>query len=535
MLFTHHIDALLNRYIADPAAITIADIIPLIDYLAQQTIDIPNHIKPQLQNKEEGTVADKIPATMLIQGNDTARASPTSPQSKKAAIITIGVHGNEIYAGAICALEILKTQKQGCLAGDIILQLGNIKAIKGYLDSYDPKIDYTARAGWRCTYGKELTARTISLADGSAIDVQDDLNRTPKNVMSLPRGAHPNIDRAQEIIWTARALEQGLLPDAHGVLRAAAHKRDIGFILHPHTSRSPNGITNLSLPAKSREGLKNGAFGKPFIHTPPYMMNIVHWLGTGLGGDDNYTMTRLLSEEMATLPLVITAELGNHENIKTPCGPSLMTTAQHFTAGLLESRGLGAPSFLKNAYNFSANKHQFKYYEAQLGRMQLRYLDGFSQIKNGDVIYPVRQMDDTERDTLSLRNIAAKIILIDDQGHAEIFDATLAQQNQARIKAAHSAYYQAFPFELEEIKGGETLFLSIKKDGTALSLKAQHDFHAIFPWPMQSFFPLTFDPALHGDMKIYNTSTSMREITLPAPQSSAHNSKPPAPQNTPRP
>lgn len=531
MLFTHHIDALLNRYIADPAAITIADIIPLIDYIQQRSIHIPDHIKAQLHKDGECAPADEIPATMLISGS----APTATEKSGKAAILTIGVHGNEIYTGAICALEILKAQKQGSLNGDVVIQLGNIKAIHGYLGSYDPKIDYTARAGWRCTYGTEFAAQNITLDDGRIIEVKDDMNRVPKITMSVPRGLNPNIDRAQEIIWTGRALEQSLLPDAQGHLRPAVHKVDIGFILHPHTSRSPNGITNLSLPYKSREALKNGAYGKPFIHTPSYMMNIVHWLGTGLGGDSNYTMTRLLTEELSTLPLVITAELGNHENIKTPNAPSLITTSQHFTAGLLESRGMSITSFLKNAYNLQANKHQFKYFEAQIGRMQLRYLDGFAQIDKGDKIYPVREMDDAERTVLSLRNIASSIILVDGQGRTEILDAASAHQNQKKIQSAQSAYYQAFPLELEEIKSGETLFLNIKDDGTAQPLKAKHDFYAIFPWPMRSFFPLTYDPIFHHDMKIYNTSTSMREISLPEMRRSGPNNVSSAPKNAPRP
>tara|TARA_R110002126_G_scaffold3263_1_gene18392 strand:- start:94576 stop:96171 length:1596 start_codon:yes stop_codon:yes gene_type:complete len=531
MLFTHHIDALVSKYAADPASIHIEDIIPLIDYIEQQSIHIPDHIKPQLQKTGENNVGEEIRATTLIHG----RAQGTSQKTRKAAILTIGVHGNEIYAGAICALEVLKAQKQGKLEGDVVLQLGNIKAIRGYLDNYDPNIFYTARAGWRCTNGTELAAQTITLDDGSALEVKDDMNRVPKRSMALPRGVNPNIDRAQDIVWTARALEQNLLPDGQGILSQAPYKVDTRFILHPHTSRSPNGITNLSLPAKSRAALANGEFGKPFIHTPPYMMNIIQWLGTGLGGGDNYTMTRLVSEEINDKTLVVTAELGNHEDVKTPTAPSLITTSQHFTAGLMESRGVSEASHLKNAYNLSANTHSFKYYEAQVGKMQLRYLDGFSQIEQGDSIYPVRQMDQTERNTLAALHIAKNVITVDDTGQIEIFDEQTAPQNHAKIKNAKHAYYQAFPLDLEEVKAGETLFLNVKKDGATQPLNATQDFHAIFAWPMRGYFPCSYDAAQHSDMKIYNISTSVHDVLMPDVQRGQQKGAQTAPPQKPQP
>lgn len=531
MLFTHHIDALLHKYTADPASIQIEDIVPLIDYIEQQSIHIPEHLKPQLRKAGENAVDDEIRATILVHGG----AQGATHNVKNAAILTIGVHGNEIYAGAICALEVLKAQKQGKLEGDIILQLGNIKAIRGYLGSYDPKIDYTARSGWRCTNGTELTAQHITLDDGSTIEVKDDMNRVPKATMALPRGVNPNIDRAQDIVWTARALEQNLRPDMQGVLVQAPHKIDTRFILHPHTSRSPNGITNLSLPARSRAAFANGDFGKPFIHTPPYMMNIIQWLGAGLGGGDNYTMTRLVSEELTDKALVVTAELGNHEDVKTPNAPSLITTSQHFMAGLMESRAISETSHLKTAYNLSANAHSFKYYEAQVGKMQLRYLDGFSQIQQGDSIYPVRQMNTNERDTLDSLHIAKHIITVDRNGQTEVFDEQSARQNHSKIQNAQHAYYQAFPLDLEKVKAGETLFLAVQDDGSAQTLSAKQDFHAIFAWPMRSYFPCNYDPAHHSDMKIYNISTTVHDMTLPDAQNGQQKGAQTAPPHKPQP
>lgn len=452
---------------------------------------------------------------MLIEGSNV------TGHKKNVSILTIGVHGNEIYAGAICALEILKAQKEGKLEGDVVLQLGNLNAIRGYLNAYDPNIYYTERSGWRSTYGNELGIEQIKLDDGSIVDVKNDMNRVPKTSLCIPRGLSPNTDRAQDIIWTARAVDNGLLPNASGTLEKSKQTLDIGFILHPHTSRSPNGITNLSLPRKTREALKDGQLGKPFIHTPQYMMNIIQWVGDGLGGTDNFTMTRLITEEINSAPLVVTAELGNHEDIKTPHAPSLIDTSKLFTAGLLETSGMVEKSYLKNAYNLAAHPHSFNYYKAQHRGLKFFELDGFDKLETGDMIYPARLMNHAERQNLSLLEISRSVIVVDKAGKAEVIDMDTARKDPEKIRNADKAYHQLWPFELEHIPKGETLFLGIKDDGQAKELKAQKPFYTIFPWFMRQFMPAQYDPLIHDDLRLYNTADSKDIIELPEKKKSA--------------
>jgi hypothetical protein len=336
--------------------------------------------------------------------------------------------------------------------------------------------------------------------------------------MSLPRSQSPNIDRAQEIVWTARALEQGLLPDHNNVLTPCNHAVDIGFIIHPHTSRSPNGITNLSIPARCMRALKQGNFGQPFIHTPSYMMNIINWSGQGLGGADHTTMSDLIAKNIKTQPLIITVELGNHEDVKTPQAPSLIHTSKIFTAGLLQTTKMVAAGFLKTAYNNKAHKHEFNVYSADPMCITLKEFDGFTALQTGDILRPVRAMNTSERRSLSLLDISREVILVDPNGQIERLSRSEAIKTRVKIEKSHEAYYACWPLELDYITAGETLMLAEGPDGAAKPLKAPRDFYAIFPWINNKSFPLAFDPQRHSDLRMYFTADQKTVLSLPEPK-----------------
>ncbi len=510
MPFITNLNTLIDTYIADPSSITIEDIKPLIRYIEQHSIAIPPHLNARLHKQGETLPASTLSATHFIRGNSSGLG--------KTSIVTIGVHGNEIYAGAICALEILKAQKQNKLEGNVVLQLGNVKAINGFLNSYDSMQDFSERAGWRATYGDQLGTHQVTLPSGQILSIKDDMNRPLRNAMFLPRGQSPNIDRSQEIVWTARAVEQGLLPDHNNILSPSSQSTDIGFIIHPHTSRSPNGITNLSIPPRCLTALKQGTLGRPFIHTPSYMMNIINWSGHGLGGADHTTMSDLIAQNINAQALIVTVELGNHEDVKTPQAPSLINTAQIFTAGLLQTTKMVAADFLKTAYNSKAHKHEFTVYKADPVCISLKEFDGFAALKSGDILYPVRAMDAAERQSLSLLEISHEVILVNAHNKIEILSQSEAMKSRDKIGKAHEAYYKFWPLELEHIKKGETLMLCQAQDGRVNRLKAPRTFHAIFPWINNKSFPLSFDPHSHTDLRLYFTAEQETTLTLPETQ-----------------
>lgn len=510
MHFTSDLHQLIDKYCANPSSVTISDLPPLLDFIEQQSLTLnPAQIK-QITKSGEQTPSTDIPASFVLRGQQTK-----AKQSQQVALLTIGVHGNEIYAGAIAALEMFKAQRQGQLRGDVLIQMGNRPAIQGFMAAYDPNIDYTQRAGWRCSFGTQLTVRDIMLPNGRKIEIRDDMNRVNRDVMTLPRGQHPNVDRAQEIIWTLRAVKQNLWPDAQGRFAPVSVPQNIGFILHPHTSRSPNGIKNLSLPRETYIALEQGQFGRPFSHAPSYMMNIIIWQGQGLGGPDNVTLTSFLARDCAAPELIVTAELGNHENIRTPDAPSLIDTTRQFTAGLMKTRGLVPESYLQKAYNRAANTHHFNIYDARDGGLKLSDFSDMAQVKDGDVLYPVRLIAPKDRQSLRYASIADRIILRDVDGQLSFIARENIPHRQAEISGAYQAFYQAWPMELSFIPKDDILFLASPPDGRTKTIKADDDFYAIFPWVMRASFPLAYNLSQHQDQKLFFMAEQKTRIEMP--------------------
>ncbi len=508
MPFTQDLQKLIAKYGADPSSIMIDDLPPLLDYIEQNSLHLDASAAAKIMQLGEQPPQTELPASCLIRGSQNGA-------EHNVALLTIGVHGNEIYAGAIAVLEVLHAAQQGKLRGDVLIQMGNRRAVAGYMKAYDANIDYTARAGWRCSFGTQLTGRDVVLDDGGSVLVMDDLNRVNRGVMSLPRGQHPNVDRAQEIIWTLRAVNQSLWPDAQGHFRASDRPLNLGFVLHPHTSRSPNGIKNLSLPRETFISLKDGDLGQPFLYAPPYMMNIIKWLGQGLGGAGNTTLTAMLAKNTSAPSLIVTAELGNHENIKTPDAPSLIDTTRQFTAGLLKTRGFVPESYLQNAYVQAANPHDFNIYAARDGGLMLSDFSEMANVKDGDILYPVRRIADSDLSRLKLKSIADKIILRDAQGRLEHIAIADILQNIQKIQTVHQAFYQAWPLEFEHISRGDTIFLAESVNGHTDEISADFDFHAIFPWVMRASFPLRYDRAQHEDQKLFFCAETKTTMHMP--------------------
>lgn len=511
MAFTTALDQLIQKYIKDPSSVKIGDLLPLVDFIESQRLKLDQQVIASVHKEGEVTPPAEIPATYVVRG----RAPHKKDASLPTAIITIGVHGNEIYAGAIAVLEVLKAQKKGELLGDVIVQLGNRPAIKGFMESYHPDEDYTLRAGWRCTYGTQLTGKDVKDPDGQTVTVMDDLNRVNRKVMQLPRGEHPNIDRAQELFWTVRAADQGLWPNEQNVFSQSDKSIDISFILHPHTSRSPNGIKNFSFPSETVEDLKQGRFGKPFIYTPPYMMNLVRWLGKGLGGAENVTLMSQMVKDMSKPTLFVTAELGNHEDYRTNDAASLVHTTRIFTAGLMARRTMVNESKLKAAYNLAVNNHVFNQFEARDGGFTFDDLSDLNTIADGDMLYPVRPIKDDDRLSLDGLSIADCVILCDQNGKAEILSCDEARENTAKIQNAYQAYYQSWPQELEKIHQGEPVFLALDKEHNIREIRADFDFYAIFPWIMRQSFPLKYDAEEHKGYKLFFLSETKSDLPLP--------------------
>ena len=105
MPFTQDLQKLIAKYGADPSSIMIDDLPPLLDYIEQNSLHLDASAAAKIMQSGEQPPQTELPASCLVRGSQNGA-------EHNVALLTIGVHGNEIYAGAIAVLEVLHAAQE---------------------------------------------------------------------------------------------------------------------------------------------------------------------------------------------------------------------------------------------------------------------------------------------------------------------------------------------------------------------------------------------------------------------------------------
>lgn len=469
---------LIKQYDNNPQNLYPQDLFPFIEFLIEQRVHISANDFKEIRLTEEPDMPETIKGVHVLQ--------PKNASTDMTALITIGVHGNEIWAGALCALEAFSQHKKGSLTGTVIIQIANIKAVQGYVRAYDPEQYFLDRNGWRETNGIEREVLTVRCDDGSRVDVLSDFNRIPRQVMTLPRGQNFNVDRAQELLWLYRAFLRGFRIKEDASLYKAHAPYNIRFVMLPHTSRMVGGIRNIALPPRTTQQFLLGQYDDMLCNLPEDLTTMLEWTGSGLGGKQNLIFDEHIeiqhfneNKSTETLPLIITFELGNHEDfcpdtmscLNDLCGPA--------TRVLLENA--------KCLNGMSSGKRcvQIKTIRTEPYRLDLSYYDGFDALDEGDSIYLIREREAIETSDDYVAGHFSKSIIVKDDGTCNVIDThDINEQTTGRI------FYCMPPFELSYLKAGQPIMIAFGADKRAKFLAPPYDMYAVFTGDCRLEFPV---------------------------------------------
>jgi hypothetical protein len=486
---------LIKKYDLTPEKLYPEDLFPLVKFLIDQRITIPKNLHTNIRMPGEADMPNEVTGIFVLR-----------PENKRAktSIITIGVHGNEIWAGALCVLEVLSQHAKGTLTGNVIIQIGNIKAVEGYMKAYAPEKYFLDRNGWRETNGIEREVSALHCDDESRVDMPSDFNRIPRGVMTLPRGHNFNVDRAQELLWLYRAFLRGFRINDDAKLYKADAPYDIRFVMHPHTSRMVGGIRNIALPPLTIERFFSGCFDTMLSGLHDDLTTLLQWEKGGLGGgqnlilDEHIEIEHLAEKEFVeTLPLIITFELGHHEDFCPNRMTSLADLCGPATRTLLENA-----SFLKDS---TPNKKpvNIKTLHTEPYRLDLSYYDGFSALEEGDMVYLVTQVDSVDASTDYITGHFPNSIIVHDDGTCDVIKTTdITANKKGRI------FYCMPPFELSYLKAGQPLMIAFGLDKKAKFLTVPYDMYAVFTGDCRLEFPI-----VHWRAGITTQKTFFRGVT----------------------
>lgn len=487
---------LIKRYDREPHNLYPEDLFPFVSALIEQTICISDTVATSIRISGEEFLPQRISGVYVLHPNTT--------KTNKVGIITIGVHGNEIWAGALCALEAFSAHEKGELDGTVIIQIGNMKAVQGYMASYNPKEYFLDRNGWRETNGIEREVQAVHCEDGSHVDILSDFNRIPRQVMHLPRDQHHNVDRAQELLWLYRAFLKGFTVDKNGALTSEKPAYDIKFVMHPHTSRMVGGIRNIALPPLTTQQFFDGQFDDMLKGLPESLSTMLEWEKGGLGGvqnlilDEHIELQHLAEKEFVeTLPLIITFELGHHEDFCPDTIPSLSDLCGPATRTLLENS-----TCIKNtkAHKKTAN---IKTIFTEPYRLDLSYYDGFENLEGGDSVYLVTEKEKVMASPEYIAGHFPHSIVVDHNDQCTVVKTKdFSKNTEGRI------FFCMPPFELSLLNQGQVVMIAFGDDKKAKFLTVPYDMYAVFTGDCRLEFPIMrWNPA------IYKQKTFFRGVT----------------------
>ena len=418
------LDALLEKYEDPHENVGLEDAFLLVEFILEQSVTLDAAVTDLVRRDGEPDVPEEISGVYIIE--------PDQPSTKALGVITIGVHGNEIYAGALCVLEALLQQRQGHLAGTVIVHIGNEKACRGYINHFDPAQYFLDRNGWRETNGMPNEVQVIRLDNGETLEVLSDFNRIPNDLMQIESGLHYNIDRGQELVWLHRAYRKGchfegrtLICSGHG----AAY--DIKFILHPHTSRMVGGIRNISLTKQGSEAFLDGDYDAISNSLPPELRIFLKWKDGGLGGLTHKTLNQHLEDDNKEIDgnhiCIITIEFGNHEDIRPDAIKGLQDLCGFTIKNMLLNNGITqedtktlpiiAPIFMVETEPKPAN---------------VMYFDGAEALQKGDVLVLVCEDRMLPFDQEYIARHFKKSLLVDEHDVCEIVDTVSIQKDEKK-------------------------------------------------------------------------------------------------------
>ncbi len=469
--------SLLKKYENTPEKITLPDVFLFVRGLLKEKLSLPKACAQKVRRKGEAEMP------IFIEGVCCVR--PTDRDVRDTVVLTVGVHGNEIYAGVLCALEVLNQQQNGTLNYNVVIQLGNVEAIKGYMSAYEPDSYFLDRNGWRETNGIEGEITPLDIGGNKSINVSSDFNRIPSTVLSLPRGLHANIDRAQDLLWLHRLLIHGFVISNENTLVLSDRCYSIKLVLSPHTSRMVGGIQNLSFPPRVMDEFKRSKYNKQLSSLPFLLKNLLYWTGNGLGGEgagtfDSHVEKEYLNnsiDESISLPLIMTVEFGNHENIKP-----------EDKEGLVELCGPAIQSLLDVLLDGSPMQEEFNS-DVRVMYANPNYLDvscfqGAENLEEGDEVYLVCESETVTCDQGFVEEHFDRALFVDDSGVVNVTPLVGAK------KLSGSRLFYAMPrLELDFIRENQIVMLAFGSDKKVKYLTAPYDLHAIFTGDARLHFP----------------------------------------------